>query len=384
MRSGRSAARSILLLATSVSVPGAWAAARPPAFIPSDPGQVLERLPAGYAAVGRARPGAATQADVDRMLAMAGRSGDARLVSRAARALDGIAGQDTTAALKARAYIAQYQHDFAAAAAFLDGAIARDPRDGSARLSRAQVHVVTGRLQRAREDCAALLVVDTGAASLCLAALALRQGDHQGAIRLTDGLLRRAPGSAVDRAGAQGTPVALRHLLLLRAEAASRAGAADATGWFDRALAVAPADVRTRAAYARHLRTAGRPADVLAVLRNGPLTDTLRLERVLAAHALGAPDARRLAAAHARRYEAAETLGIEPERREQALFELVVRGDADRALQLALENFHTQRDHEDVEILVRAALAAGDRDALAPLREWAESQDVVLAIPEAG
>lgn len=377
-----SAAR-LLLLAACAAFPASLASARPPAFVPSDPGQVLERLPAGYSAVGKAVRAKPTQADVDRMLAIAGRSGDARMVSRAAAVLDDIAGKETAATLKARAYIAQYRHDFEAAAIHLDRAIALDRRDTGARVSRAQVDLVTGHLRKARDQCAALLVLDTGAASLCLAALALRRGELDTAIRLADGLRRGLSARGGQGAGADA-PVAVRHVFLLRAEAASRAGAVDADTWFLRALAVDPEDVRTLAAYARHLRNAGRHARVLALLRDAPVSDTLLLERVLAADALGDASAAALAGQQARRHAAAQAAGIEPELREQALFELAVRGDPDRALQLALTNFRTQRDHEDVDILVRSAVAAGRRDALRPLRDWAAAEQVALAIPGDG
>lgn len=383
---------SACLLAGCLPLACALAAERPPTFTPSDPDHVLEQLPAGYAAAGTTPQRAVSQADVDRMLELAGRSGDARLVSRAALIQDAVVagGRDTPASLQARAYIARYRHEFGAAAQLLDTAIAMDPRDATARLSRAQMRLVTGDLRGARTDCASLVLADGAAGGFCLAALALRQGDHDAAVRLSDSMSAgqvSGRGATARRAAGSGSGSGIdsafqRHAGLLGAEAASRAGHADATARFERVLALAPDDVRTLAAFARHLRKAGRPAQVEALLEGAPDTDTLFLERVLAAHALGSPEARSLALAQARRYSNAKAAGIEPELREQALFELAVRDEAGEALRLALANFRDQRDHEDVEILVQAAVAARRLDQLAPLEEWAESQDLRGPLPE--
>ena len=174
-------------------------------------------------------------------------------------------------------------------------------------------------------------------------------------------------------------PALQRHAAVMRAEAAARAGeVAIADGWFKRALAMVPQDVRTLAPYARHLRATGRPGQVAALLADGPDTDGLHLQRALAAHEAGQPDAPRLAAAQARRYALAERTGAEPELREQAEFVLVHGGDPARALDIALRNFKDQRDVEDVEILRRAARAAKRPQALAPMEQWAAAQRIAL------
>ncbi|MEO6171051.1 MAG: hypothetical protein ABIO84_08975 [Lysobacter sp.] len=345
-------------------------AARPPLVVPTDPDTVLERLPRGYSSL--VANGAPEQAEdrIDRLLATAASTGDARLVARADRLLASLPPTRSSARiLKARAYAAQYQHDFATAAQLLDQLVASYPRDGGARLARAQLHLVTGRLDLARADCVALLLgIDAGRAQLCAAALALRSGDSDTAIRLTDSWLAQSADDDVLR----------RHVVSMRAETAARVNAADADAWFKRLLALAPGDVRSLVSYARYLRASGRHQEVLALLTEAPDNDTLQLQAALAANAARLPEAAELAAGLARRYRLTRTIGAEPELRDEAEFLLVLRGDAAGALALAQRNFESQRDFEDVDILARAAIAAGVPDAFEPARAWASSQKVRL------
>lgn len=354
--------------------PLAAAAQRPPLVVPDDPALVLERLPEGYAELmPRADTAPASLARIQALLMTAARTGDARLVARAEGELARFPADDhTPALLRARAYVAQYRHDFETARKWLDRLIAVAPRDGDARLARAQMSLVEGRLDGARADCAALAFgIDSGRGLLCAAALSQRRGEAEAAAGLLDRWLTLA---------ATGDADVLRFALVMRAEAASRAGGsdADADAWFRRALALAPDDVRTLAAYSRHLRANGRPAEAYALLPQTPVSEHLQLERALAAHAAGLPQAPALIDTLARRYRQAHAIGAAPDLRDEAEFLLTLRGDAAAALLLARQNFDSQRDYEDVDLLRRAAAAAGRPHALQGLQAWAESQSLDL------
>lgn len=362
---------------------------RPPAIVPAGEDVVIERLPRGYArllpvatptsAVARARA-LPSLPQVQQLLATAARTGDARLAARAEGLLARFpASTQSPQVLRARAYSHQYRHDFASAADLLDALIERDPRDADARLARMQINLVRGELARARADCAALVLgIDAGSGMLCVSMLALRSGDYATAADAADRWLRAGNISDQTQRDRQ------RHALLLRAEIAARARAADADAWFRRALAVAPDDVRTLAAYARYLRGMSRDRDALALLANAPDSDGLQLQRALAAKRGDPRQAVALVAAQSRRYALAHALGSEPELRDEAEFLLSLRGDPDAALALAERNFRTQRDHEDVDLLQRAAIAANRPEALAPLRAWAAAQRLALPPMAAG
>jgi len=365
-------------VAAVLGVAGLFAAAlavaansgRPPLRVPTSPGTVLERLPHGYAAL---EPGTAARpplAQARTLLDAAARTGDARLATRAEALLATLPRPEAPEALKARAFAAQHRHDFAGALRLLDAAIAHAPGDGDARLARAQVRLVQGRLPAARADCAALVLgMDADGGALCLIALSLRRGDYTQAASLTEREL----------ALITHDPALRRWLLATRGEIASRAGEAGADRWFRAALALAPDDVRTLAAFARHLRAHRRPRQALALLEAAPPTDGLRLQAALAAREAGAAAADALAADMDRRYALARALGTPPELRDEADYQLALRGDPFAALGLAQRNFGTQRDAEDVDVLARTARAAGRDDVLRALRRW--SRDVGVPGP---
>ena len=361
-----------IALVLSLALPGTALAGRPALIIPTNPATVIETLPRGYASImPRTSTGGkpAPVSEIGQLLEVSARTGDARLAARAQALLDRYPATDKSPQiLHLRAFSAQHRHDFTGALRFLDEAIAREPRDGDARLSRAQVHLVQGRLDLARADCVALAFgVDSGRGLLCIAALSLRRGNLGVAASLVDRWLAQAAAADPSR----------EYVLVMRAEIASRAGAPDADAWFAKALAAAPADVRVLAAAARHLRATGRSAEVMKLLSNAS-SDGLQLQRALAAHSARLPQAAALADAQGRRYQLAHELGSQPEMRDEAEFLLTLRGNAPAALALAVRNFTQQRDYEDVSVLRRAAAAAGRPQALAGLQAWAASQQVSL------
>lgn len=360
--------RVLLIIATLAMSPLALAQ-RPAAVVPSDAGAVIERLPRGYA---RLMPSATTPAPIAQvaaLLATAAQTGDARLATRADALLSRIPLRDQNPdVLRARAFSAQHRHDFVGAVKLLDTLIAREPRDSAARLSRAQINLVRGQLDLARADCAVLaLGIDAGNGMLCVAMLALRNGQYPTAAATLDRWLQT-----------NTSQQSRRHALLMRAEVAARAGDRDADAWFRRALAPAPDDVRTLAAYARYLRAAGRDREVETLLADAPDHDGLHLQRTLAAYRIDPTKAAALVAAQARRYAMAHAVGSTPEMRDEADFLLSVRDDPAAALTLAQRNFRTQRDYEDVDILRRSAVAAHRQDALQLLQDWARSQQLSL------
>ncbi|WP_189453250.1 tetratricopeptide repeat protein [Cognatilysobacter bugurensis] len=342
---------------------------------------VIDVLPSGYADVmpraqANAKAAVGTVADANALIAIAARSGDARLIARAEKILERYRGRrETPDSLRAQAYVAQYRHDFDTALKLLDRAIERDPRDADARLSRAQILLVGGDVERARSECASLAVgLDADRGLLCIAAVELRRGRYDETKKLLD--------HWIGRASPKGESA--RHALLMRAETASRSGDADADAWFRKALAVGPRDVRTLAAFSRHLRETGRPADALQALADAPASDHILLERALAAHQAGRTDARDLGQMLASRFELARQLGLEPDLRDEAEYWLTLRNDPKRALPLAQRNFEHQRDREDVDLLRRASTAAESPQAWAPVAAWAASQNVELPSPQRG
>ena len=335
----------------------------PPAYVPRQDSIVLTHVPRAYASWREDESRIDTPAALEEVLAEVAKGGDARLVGRMQLQLDRFpADTPRLDVVLARVWIAQHRHDFSAARLQLDALIVRQPRFASAIAMRAHLHLTQGRLHDGQRDCAALLLLDQRQASLCAARLAQRRGNLDAADRL---LTRLRDGD---------DPIA-RDARLLAAEVASLRGDALTETLFRAARTAAPGDVRPQIAYARWLRYKGRAAEALAFLPADSAHDGLALERVLAAVASGADDAdalrRRLVARHA----SARIAGASPELRDEAELALVA-GDAPLALRLALENFETQRDIEDVDLLERAGRAAGGPEATEALLAWSSQEDV--------
>lgn len=373
---------SICLLALlAVALPAA--AQRPPRVVPEHGDALVGRLPRGYS---KLEPAAAKGSGVGlgkssgltriaTLLEAASMTGDTRLMARADALLtQQPVGDDSPELLRLRAYSAQHKHDFAGAIRLLDTLIKVDPRNASARLSRAEIQLVQGRINKARADCGALaLGVDADMGLLCVASLQLRTGQYAVAANLLDRLL------------GEFTPVDPRRsfALLVRAEVASRAGDAKADALYRQALAASPGDIRTQVSYARYLHRVGRDIDVEQLLAGSEQSDTAQLQRTLAAVAARRAEAPALVAAQGRRYATAHAVGTQPEMRDEAEFLLVLEGKPRQALALALRNFEQQRDFEDVDMLVRAAEAAGQPEALDSLHAWQKAQGLDAYNPTA-
>ena len=329
-------------------VSNAVASERPPAYVPAVD-ELIERLPAGYGNAGSVP----SLERANRWLALAARHGDGRLAGRAESDLARLPA--TPEVRRARAWAAQHRHDFATANALLDALVEADPRDVASRAMRAQIDVVQGRVRDARRRCAELALLGVDSALRCSADVARRVGERAAARRALDRLLTAAVATDVRR-----------DLLVARAAL----GGADADADFRAATALAPDDVRTMSALARHWRESGRPADILASVPADTTHTGLLLERVIAAKSLGDARWQADAAALERAWARLRQAGATPELRDEAAFHLLVRDDPSRALVLAQANWAEQRDSEDEAILLAAARAAGDAAAVAEVARW--------------
>lgn len=278
-----------------------------------------------------------------------------------------------------RATIRQSQHDFEAALADLD-ALAADaaaplPLRGQARLTRATVRQVSGRLALAEDDCRTLAGPEFAAmgaalsvpARACLAELRSLLGQPREAAVALAALAREAPGDG--------------WLALVRAELAQRMGDhAAAEALFRSATAGSPG-VYAIAAHADWLIERGRAADALALIQpHGVDADALLLRRAIAWRRLGDVRAAADAATLQARFDAARQRGENLHLREEALLALELLDQPARALALAEQNWARQKEPADALLLARAAQAAGRPQAAEPLRDWAAADVRIAAL----
>lgn len=362
-------------LAVALALLPAAACAKP--FVPPSDAVVLERLPEkgdpALAELKRMRAMLMTNPrDLDAAVAVARRAleaartlGDPRYLGQAQAALAPWWTREDVppVALLLRATLEQSQHDFTGSLVDLDRLLAANPTMSQARLTRATVLTVVGRYADARRDCAELAgkvapIVIIGCEATP-ASLSGQAGPAYGA--LVQELL--LPAAAGVREWA----------LTLAAEIAARRGdAAAAERHFREALTLDSRDAYLKGAYADFLLDCDRPREVLPLLHDDTRNDTLLLRLALAEQRLA--EQRERFAAHrddlAARFEAARRRGDSLHRREEARFRLALEKDAQAALTLARDNWAVQREPADLRILIEAARAAGDADALKMATDW--------------
>lgn len=267
-----------------------------------------------------------------------------------------------SATLRVQADILQNRHDFAGALVLLDRAIRRDSRDVSARLMRASIHLVQGKLSQARGDCAVVLGAgESAVGTACLAQVLGDSGQLEKAQALLETVLARQELRDELRGWMYG----------LQADFADRVGnRRRAESLLREAMKVTPANEGVRSMLADLLIDRGALREALAIVdlpapSIGLLARKARIQTLSNAGGLD----------HTRAQiegllSLAERRGERPHLREEALIALDVERDAERALTLAKQNFEVQRETVDLRLLARAARARGDREGLEIVARW--------------
>jgi Tfp pilus assembly protein PilF len=377
-----------LLLAAALSAGAALPAAVAAPYLPQNGQQVVETLPPRASSeLQRLRAQlSATPRDVtlavtlaQRYIAQGRADSDPRYFGYAQAALAPWWQQPTppAAVRLLRATLLQNSHRFAPALADLDALTSADPGNAQAWLTRATVQTVRGDYAAALASCARLsTLTDQLSAITCLAGVRANSGQLAASERLL--------GVALER-GSDGDKSVQVWALTLQAELAARRGDADqAERRYRQAMAWAPLDSYLLGSYADLLLDRGRHADVAVLLQPHRRIDSLLLRYALALQGQGGRGAE-LAAANAElqaRFEAGRLRGDTVHQREQARFELLLRGRPQAALALAQQNWQVQKELADVRILLASAAGVGDVRAAQAALNWVRinrMEDVALA-----
>jgi tetratricopeptide (TPR) repeat protein len=275
-------------------------------------------------------------------------------------------------ALVLQATILQFRHQFSGAREFLRAAFKADPHNAQAWLTLATLDMVQGDYAAAGKDCAQ---VTTQAGFALGLACGGNLRTYLGQAEQSQALLRQAATamdheSAATRAWLQG----------LMAESAERLGNWNAAeSRYRQALTATPEDNFLLVSFADFLLDRGRPAEVMALLKGHEQSDTAFLRIVLAQAAVHSVDLANNVWSMAARFEALALRGSDYFGREQARFTLQLQHDADRALEIALQNWAVQRAPWDARVLLEAALAARRPEAAEPTLQFL--QDTHLQDP---
>ena len=265
------------------------------------------------------------------------------------------------AVLVLHATILQSRHSFDASLKELDRALATQPDNPQAWLTRATVLRVSGRYDEALASCAHLeKLADAAVTTLCKESLRSLTGHLESAYTTVASLPSRSLPDEVR---------AWRYSEL--GEMAERLGRdTEAEHWFSEGLQYAGDDFYTRTAYADLLLRQGRDADTLRLLGDYRSMEPMLLRVAIAEKHTDDSQAIKTDTFLSNAFAVEEQRGDAVHRREQARFLLDVERHPAQALAAAQENWRVQREPDDVLILLRAAQAAHRPDIAAPALEF--------------
>jgi len=257
----------------------------------------------------------------------------------------------------------QSSHRFAESLQLLDRALAADPRNGQAWLTKATILQVQGKFADARSACANLL--RTAGQMIAVSCIA--------GVNSLNGKLENSYRSLAQLSAASGSPTPelrgwIQGQLGEMAVRLGDQGAAEAH--LLAALQATPGDVYLKAAYADLLLAQSRNAEAISLLADNEQQDVLLLRLAIAGTRLKQADGKRWADAFDARFNAAQRSGDTSHLREYARFLLDVRGDAAKALEMAKLNWQVQREPADVQVYVKAARATQAQGADAEVIAW--------------
>lgn len=303
-------------------------------------------------------------------------SGDLRPLGRAEALLAPFATPARADVLVLRATIAQARHEFALALRDLERALALEPANAQAHLTRATLLTVLGRYAEARSACTPLAsLAPSFVQTLCAANVDGYSGER---VRALGALARAESETRVAGERAWALSLLCEHAFwageLERAERACRDS-----------LRLDPRERYTRALYADVLLEAGQPERALALMPTDGKDDALLLRRALCALTLGRDEAKGLVAALEARFAASRARGDRVHQREEVRLLLTLGREPARALRLAREGFAAQRELWDVRLLLRAARVVGDARAAQPALQFiAENRLASPLLAESG
>ncbi|MCI0353524.1 MAG: tetratricopeptide repeat protein, partial [Acidobacteria bacterium] len=345
-------------------------------YIPQDDAQILEQLPRSAGPIARELRGLreeiARQPDnlelaitlARRYIAIGRAESDPRYFGYAQAALQPWWDRPEPPAqvLVLRATLRQNRHDFEAALDDLAKALAQDPRNVQAWLTRAVILEVQGRYPEALRSCLPLMnLADTLLATACLSSAASLSSQAAKSYEL---LLKTLESSKTPN-----PEVRLWALTVLAEIAVRMDDPKAAEQHFKEALALGSRDAYALSAYADLLLDQRRFEEVEALLRDETRIDGLLLRLALSERELGSAQFPEHLETLKARFAASRKRGDTVHQGEEARFTLHLLRKPREALRLAQANWAVQREPRDARILLEAALATQDPAAAQPVLE---------------
>jgi tetratricopeptide (TPR) repeat protein len=263
-----------------------------------------------------------------------------------------------------RGMIEQFTHAFEPALASLAKASALDPTSPEPLLWRSAIFMVQARYSQAAAECAKLTPLAEPLVGI--GCTAYTESSYNGGLGTAFANLA----AAVTTYDTSAPPLLLWQYTRL-AEMAWRLDRFDtAEAFYKSALKLGITDQFLLGSYADFLLFKKRPKEVLVLLADWERSDILLLRLALAAKQSNDPRAANLATQLRARFREAAQRSDRLHEQEAARFELDIEQSPKKALVLASANYGTQKEPRDAEILMRAAISAGDVKQARPALVW--------------
>jgi tetratricopeptide (TPR) repeat protein len=339
------------------------------AFYPADDNEVLESLPKGeqhlldpvsrnsnsVSAVEAARA-------IRNYLSLSSETGDERYLGYADVLLNKVEDGNSVELQLAKAALLQRRHEFDQALIVLNDIIKEQPRHGEAHLMAAYIYLAQGKGKEAAGHCAgagAVLGNITGLS--CSASAQSLMGELERNYSALSTLLSHWRGSNVER----------REALLSLAEIARMRGDYDlAERHYRDALFIDSGDsfLLMRLADLYLSQQEYEKCTMLLGEHQGHLS--LMLRSAIAGKQAEQQDDEERRSRLSNYFELQKLRNPKLATRDYGEYLLQIQEQSEQALVVALQNWQSQREVADAELLVRAAIRAQDLDALKPLLAW--------------
>ena len=262
-----------------------------------------------------------------------------------------------------RATLLQSTHQFDKSLADIDEVLKLDSANAQAWITRATILQVQGKYAAALKSCEQLytlaspLITITCTSNIQSLSGKAAQSYHQLKASYAQNL--------------EANPSIQGWILTLLAEMATRLGDdIAAEQYFKQAMKIGEADSYLLGAYADFLLDKKRPHQVIALLKTKTTIDPLLLRYAEALKAIDSAQAVLHINSLQQRFAAATMRGDSVHQREQSRFELRLMNNPQRALALAKLNWQIQKEPADARIYLEAAIAMNDKNEASTVVDW--------------
>ena len=346
-------------------------------YIPSSPAQVLEKLPVNSVTYSEefrklriALNANSNNIAIAKQLAIlyierSRTEGDPRYLGYAQAALKPwwTLNAPPIDILVLRATILQSTHHFDESLDDLNQVLKLDPNNGQAWITKATILQVQAKYKEAYESCKNLYALATPLITLtCATNIQNLNGQAQKSY---------AKLKVAYTESGETNPSIQVWVLTLLAEMATRLDDINAADqYFNQAIQIEEPDSYLLGAYSDFLLDQRRPKEVIKLLKSKTRIDALLLRYTEALKELHSPVTSKHIELLKQRFDAAALRGDTVHQREQSRFELRLMENPNKALQIAKQNWQTQKESADARIFLEAAIEAKDKAAIQTIKLW--------------